>query len=112
APTFHPNTDCRRFRDRRTASSPRSELHLFFGARTTAPRQSDMVGRSIAQVVVEFVSAPPDRFRMEAGDLGDPLETSMPQTHRLARCHPATLLFIQAAQQQIELPMIFLSRMF
>lgn len=71
-----------------------------------------MIGRPIAQVIVEFVSAPPDRFRMEAGDLGDPLEAPMPQTHRLACCHPATRLLIQPAQQQIELPMIFLSWMF
>jgi hypothetical protein len=53
-----------------------------------------MVGRPISQVVVEFVSAAPDRFRMEAGDLCDLLETPMPQTLRLSCCHPATLLLI------------------
>src|SRR5207302_1750739 len=112
APTFPPNRDCRRFRDRHTASGPRAEGDLFFGARTTASRQSDMIGRPIAQVIVEFVSVPPDRFRMQAGDLGEPLEASMPQMLRLACCHPAPLLLIQPAQQQIELPMIFLFRMF
>jgi hypothetical protein len=71
-----------------------------------------MVGWPIAQVVVEFVSAPPNRFRMEAGDLCNTLEAPMPQTHGLTCCHPAPLLFIQPAQQQIELPMIFPIRMF
>jgi len=71
-----------------------------------------MVGGPMAQAVVEFVSAPPNRFRMEAGDLCDALKAPMPQTHGLTCCHPAPLLLIQPAQQQIELPMIFLLRMF
>jgi len=62
-------------------------------------------------VIVEFVPTTPDRFRMKPGDLRDPLETAMSQTLRLARRHPATLLFVQPAQQQIELPMIFAVRM-
>lgn len=49
---------------------------------------------------------------MEAGDLCDPLEAPMPQTLGLSCGHPATLLLIQPAQQQIELPMIFPFRMF
>ncbi len=71
-----------------------------------------MVGRPIAQVIVEFVSATPDRLRMEAGDRCDPLEAPMPQPLGLSCCHPAPLLLIQPAQQQIELPMIFSFRMF
>src|SRR6266700_2654440 len=84
----------------------------FFRCADDRPRQSDLVGRPIAQVVVELVAAPPDRFRMEASDRCDPLKAPMPQTLRLACCHPATLLLIQPAQQQIELPMIFPFRMF
>jgi hypothetical protein len=66
-----------------------------------------MVRRPITQFVVEFVAAPPDRFRMQSGDLRDALEPTMPETRGLARSHPTTLLFVQPAQQQIELPMIF-----
>jgi hypothetical protein len=87
-------------------------LDLFFHARTTAAGQSHMVGWPIAQIVVEFVSAPPNGFRMEAGDLCDVLETAMPQTQGLTRCQPASLLLVQPAQQQIELPMILPVRMF
>jgi hypothetical protein len=71
-----------------------------------------MVDRPTSQFVVEFVSAPPDRLRMEAGDLCDPLKAPIPQTLGLSSGHPATLLLIQPAQQQIELPMIFPFRMF
>ena len=71
---------------------------LFFGTRATAPGQSDAVGRPIPQFVFEFVPAPPNRFRMQAGDLRDPLETAIPQTQSLTRRHPATLLLVQPAQ--------------
>ena len=85
---------------------------LFFDARTPASGPSDVIGRPLPQFIVEFVAAAPDRFRVQAGDLRDPLEAAMPQTHGLARGDPAALLFIQPAQQQIELPMIFPFRMF
>ena len=49
---------------------------------------------------------------MEAGDLGDPLKTTMPQALGLSPRNPTTLLLVQPAQKQIELPMIFASRMF
>ena len=49
---------------------------------------------------------------METGDRCDALEASMPQTHGLTRRDPAALLLVQPTQQQIELPMIFLSGMF
>jgi hypothetical protein len=70
-----------------------------------------MIGRSITQLVVEFIATAPDRFRMQASDLRDPLEATVSQPHRFSRSHPATLLLIQPAQQQIELPMIFPFRM-
>jgi hypothetical protein len=87
-------------------------LDLFFDARTTSTGQSDLIDGSISQFVVEFVAAPPNRFRMEAGDLGDPLKTTMPQALGLSPRNPTTLLLVQPAQEQIELPMIFASRMF
>ena len=87
-------------------------MDLFFDARTTSAGQSDLIDGSISQFVVEFVTAPPNRFRMEAGDLGDPLKTTMPQALGLSPRNPTTLLLVQPAQEKIELPMIFASRMF
>ena len=71
-----------------------------------------MLGRPIPQFVVEFIAASPNRFRVQARDLRESLESAMPQTLGLASGDPAALLFIQPAQQQIELPMIFPFRMF
>jgi hypothetical protein len=53
----------------------------------------------MAQFVDQFISAPADGFRMEAGDFRDPLEPAMSQTQGLTPRHPATLLLIQPAQQ-------------
>jgi hypothetical protein len=71
-----------------------------------------MIRRSVAQFVVEFIATAADGFGMKAGDLGNPLESSMPQPHGLSGRHPAPLLLVQPAQQQIELPMTFPIPMF
>jgi hypothetical protein len=84
---------------------------LFFDARTPASRLTDMVGWPILQIVVEFIATAPDRFGMQAGDFRNPPDPAMSQTHGLASSQPAPLLFIQPAQQQIELLMIFPMRM-
>jgi len=69
-----------------------------------------MIRGPISQVIVHFVAASADGFRMHSGDLCDALESAMPQTYRLAARHPATLLLVQTAQQEIQLPMITLRR--
>jgi uncharacterized protein len=70
-----------------------------------------MVGRPLTQFLVEFVSAPTNRFRRQARDLRQQFQSTMSQTLGLAASHPTALLLIQAAQQQIELPMIVSIRM-
>jgi len=55
---------------------------------------------------MEFVAATPDGLGMKAGDLGDALESAVPPTLGFASGDPATLLLIQSAEQQVELPMI------
>jgi hypothetical protein len=107
APIFRPNTGFQPFRNRHIVSDPGSDWNLFFNPGTASTRESDPVAWSITQVVLEFVTATPNRFWMKARDLGDSLKTAMPQTHGLACCNPATLLLIQATQQQIQLVMIF-----
>ncbi|MBI3363102.1 MAG: hypothetical protein HY023_18525 [Chloroflexi bacterium] len=84
---------------------------LFFDARPPAPGESHMVGRPLTQFFVEFVTAPANRFRMQARDLREQFQSAMSETLGLAACHPPALLLIQAAQQQIELPMIVSIRM-
>ncbi len=64
-----------------------------------------MVGRPRSQCVVAFVASPPDRLGMQTRDLGDSLESAMPQPLGLTRGHPATLLLAQPTQQKVELPM-------
>jgi hypothetical protein len=61
---------------------------------------------------MEFVAASPNGFRMEASDFRNPLKTTMSQAFGLSRRDPATLLFVQPTQEQIELPMIFSFRVF
>ena len=70
-----------------------------------------MLGWPIAQLITEFVASPPNRFRMQARDLGKLFDSAMSKTSRLAARHPAALLLVEAAQQQIELPMIVSHRM-
>src|SRR5258708_1758836 len=91
----------------------RDQRRIFFSVRGRPPPGSRTwsVGR-LRKSSLSWSRPPPDRFRMEASDRCDPLKAPMPQTLRLACCHPATLLLIQPAQQQIELPMIFPFRMF
>ena len=48
---------------------------------------------------------------MKAGDLRQALEAPVSQEHGLTRRYPAALLLVQAAEQDVELAMIFLCRM-
>lgn len=70
-----------------------------------------MVGRPLTQILVEFVTAPANRLRMQARDLREQFQSTMSETLGLTASHPSALLLIQAAQQQIELPMIVSIRM-
>lgn len=79
---------------------------LFFDARTPATRLSHMVGGAIPQLVIEFLAAPANRFRMQAGDFRHLSQTAMSATEGLSPRDPAALLFVQPAEQHIELPMI------
>ena len=86
-------------------------MDLFFDARASSPWDSDTVGGPTLQLGLEFVPAAPNRFRMKARDLCDALEATVSQEHGLTRRHPAALLLVQAAEQQVELAMILQCRM-
>ncbi len=70
-----------------------------------------MLGRPLAKFLIEFVNASANRFRMQPRDLRQPFQAAMSETLGLAASHPPALLLVQAAQQQIELPMIVSIRM-
>lgn len=70
-----------------------------------------MVGGTLAQLVVEFVTAAANRFRMQAGDFRHQLQAAMPAKANLAARDPAALLFVQSAEQHIEWTMILSARM-
>lgn len=48
---------------------------------------------------------------MQARDFGDLLDPTVAKQRRLTTRNPTTLLLIQPAEQDVELPMIFPSRM-
>lgn len=70
-----------------------------------------MVGSWCGPDSISSPRADPDRFGVQAGHPSDPLETTMPQTDGRAPGEPATLLLVQPARQQNELPMVFPLRM-
>ena len=65
-----------------------------------------MIPRAITQLVGEFLATAGNRLGMQAGDFRDLLQATMPTTPRLTRRNPPALLFVQPAEQHIQLPMI------
>src|SRR6266571_32817 len=87
------------------ASSVPSSAGSFFGAWPTSAGQSDSLLRSLSQGAGEFLPSTQDRLFVQSCDLREqPISTST-NAVGLQRHIPATLLFIQPAQQQIHLPM-------
>jgi len=65
-----------------------------------------MVRGAVAQLAVEFVAAASNGFGIKAGDFRQQFQAAMSATTRLAGRDPAALLFVQSAEQHIELTMI------
>jgi hypothetical protein len=80
-------------------------LHLFFGCWPTSTRQSYPLDWTLSQVVLEFLSPTLNRFGIHSGDLSQELISMRTDPIGLHSHIPATLLFIQATEQQIHLPM-------
>lgn len=57
----------------------------------------------MAEVVEEFVAAAADGFGMEPGDRGDLLESAVAESLGFAGGDPASLLFVQPAEEEVEL---------
>lgn len=84
---------------------------LFFGAWPTGPWQPDPLLWSLRQGASELQPSPLDGLFIQACDLGQQPIATGTYAGGLHRHLPAKLLFIQAAQQQIHLPMQLLIRM-
>jgi hypothetical protein len=84
---------------------------LFFRCSAASTRQSHLVGWTLGQVVVEFLSPTLNRFRVHAGDLSQELISMRADPIGLQRHIPATLLLIEPTEQQIQLPMHDLASM-
>jgi hypothetical protein len=79
--------------------------HLFFGCWPTSTRQAYPLDWTLGQVVLQFLSPTVNRFGIHARDLSQELISMRTDPIGLHRHLPATLLFIQATEQQIHLPM-------
>jgi hypothetical protein len=86
-------------------------LGLFFSVWSTGPWQPDSLLWSLRQGAGQFLSSPLDRLFIQARDLREQALSTWTNALGLQRHLPAPLLFIQAAQQQIHLPMQLLIRM-
>jgi len=78
--------------------------HLFFCCWATSTGQSHPIGWTLSQVVLKFLPPTVNRFGIHAGDLSQELISMRTDPIGLHRHIPATLLFIQATEQQIHLP--------
>jgi hypothetical protein len=96
APTFRPSTDCLQFPDRRTLEGRRSAWDLFFDARPAAALAADAVGRPIREMILKFVTSPPNGLVMQAGDFGHLLDPAMSQSHGFTTGDPSPLLFVES----------------
>jgi hypothetical protein len=83
-------------------------LLVFFNQRPPATRQAHSVGWPSLQLGIEFSSTATDGIDMHSCDLGHQGCTTMPQLLGLQGRIPATLLFIQPAEQQVHLMVQFL----
>jgi hypothetical protein len=60
------------------------------------------------QVSRQFLAPAANGLGVQAGDFGDLPDTPMPAAQSLAAGDPTSLLFVEAAEDQIEVPMIIL----
>jgi len=80
-------------------------LALFFGARATRTRDPHPLGWPPGQRACQFLPSTLDGFFGQARDLREQAIPTRTNTIGLNRNVPATLLLIEAAEQQIDLPM-------
>jgi hypothetical protein len=75
----------------------------FFYRRPPTAGQANTIGRSILQLVVEFLSTTTNRIDMHPCDLGQQGRTTVSHLLGLQGHIPTALLLIQTAEQQVHL---------
>ena len=85
------------------------DCRIFFSTRGRPPpgSRTRSVGRP-RRSLVEFIAADANGLGMQSRDFGNLLNAAMPAPPGFASGHPTPLLFIQAAENQIEVTMVFL----
>jgi hypothetical protein len=79
--------------------------HLFFSARTPCARQSHSVDWALSQFALEFLASTLNRFGIHAGNLRQQLISMRADPISFHGHIPATLLLIQATEQEVHLAM-------
>jgi hypothetical protein len=102
---------CQRFPVLPAAPDRSGGRDLFFDARTSATGKSHAVGRAARQIPFEFIATDANGFRVQPRNLGHLLDAAMPAPPGFASSNPASLLFVQTAENQIEVAMVLLLRM-
>src|SRR5581483_9150615 len=77
----------------------------FFERRSAGAGMADALGGPSTQVVVAFRAAAADGIDVQAGDAGEQRIAAVPDLLGLQGGEPASLLFIEAAQEQVHVPM-------
>lgn len=78
---------------------------FFFHRMTPATRPAYPIHGPVSQFVVQFLSPAANGIDVQAGDLGHPGGSTMPQLLGFQGHIPASLLFIQTTEKQIHLVM-------
>ena len=81
---------------------------LFFDRFATATGLANPARWPIGQIFGQFTTASADRVHVHARDLGEQFCTTMTEPLCFDRNVPTSLLFIQSAQQDVHLVMVYL----
>jgi hypothetical protein len=98
--------DCRQFPVLPAARDLSEWRDLFFDVRASATGESHTVGRAAHETLVEFIATDANSFRVQPCDFGYRLDPAVPTPLGFASGDPASLLLIQTAKYQIEIPMV------
>jgi len=108
APIFPRYRGCRRFPVLSAERGLSGWQDLFFHAWPSTTRKSHAVGRATDEILFEFITTDANGFRVQPRNFGNLLDAAMPAPPGFAAGNPASLLFVQTAENQMEIAMILL----
>jgi hypothetical protein len=98
--------DCRQFPVLPAARDLSGWRDLFFDVRASATGESHAVSRSAHETLVEFIATDANSLLVQPCDFGYRLDSAVPSPLGFAPGDPTSLLLIQTAEYQIEIPMV------